>query len=54
MRKGVAQFITEDDLPPLLSSDESAKLGNDLGRALEKQCVVPLRMKSMTEDRLAK
>ncbi|TFY72025.1 hypothetical protein EVG20_g1007 [Dentipellis fragilis] len=36
VRKGVSQYITEGDLPPLLTSDESANLGHDLKRALEK------------------
>ncbi|KAA1470346.1 P-loop containing nucleoside triphosphate hydrolase protein [Dentipellis sp. KUC8613] len=36
VRKGVSQYITEGDLPPLLASDESAKLGDDLKQALEK------------------
>lgn len=37
LRKGASQFITEDDLPPLLSKDESAKLGSDLEDALKRQ-----------------
>ncbi|KAF8159727.1 multidrug resistance-associated ABC transporter [Crassisporium funariophilum] len=36
MRKGAVQFITEEDLPPLKTSDESVNLGDDLKRALQK------------------
>lgn len=36
MRKGAAQFITESDLPPLSSRDESRVLGLDLEKALAK------------------
>lgn len=39
MKKGVAQFITEDDLPSLRPSDESGQLGKGLDRALVKQSV---------------
>lgn len=39
MKKGAAQFITEDDLPSLRPSDESGQLGKDLDRALVKQSV---------------
>jgi hypothetical protein len=42
MRKGAAQYITEHDLPPLLSRDDSASLGRDLQLALMKQCVLAL------------
>lgn len=42
MKKGVSQFITEDDLPPLLPRDESEKLGEDLQVAMKSQ-YVPLR-----------
>ena len=37
MKKGATQFITEEDLPPLTKSDESAKLGEDLKNALKTQ-----------------
>lgn len=37
LKKGVAQFITEDDLPPLPPKDESAKLGGALQIAMKKQ-----------------
>ncbi|KAF8631681.1 hypothetical protein AX15_002266 [Amanita polypyramis BW_CC] len=36
MRKGYAQFLTEDDLPPLKPTDESERLGHRLEKALEK------------------
>ncbi|KAF8735100.1 hypothetical protein AX14_002716 [Amanita brunnescens Koide BX004] len=36
MKKGVSQFITEDDLPLLKPADESQKLGTDLQAALKK------------------
>ncbi|KAK2463720.1 hypothetical protein APHAL10511_004471 [Amanita phalloides] len=36
MQKGVAQFLTEDDLPPLKPSDESERLGQHLEEALKK------------------
>lgn len=39
MKKGVSQFITEDDLPPLLPRDESEKLGEDLQVAMKNQYV---------------
>jgi ATP-binding cassette subfamily C (CFTR/MRP) protein 1 len=39
MKKGATEYITEDDLPSLLSQNESAKLGNDLKKALDKRCV---------------
>ncbi|KIK09066.1 hypothetical protein K443DRAFT_672103 [Laccaria amethystina LaAM-08-1] len=35
MQKGTAQFITEDDLPPLKSADESVNLGNELNKSLK-------------------
>jgi hypothetical protein len=44
MTKGAAQFITEDDLPPLKASDESANLGKDLQRAMQKQYVPSLKL----------
>jgi hypothetical protein len=37
MKKGASQFITEDDLFPLKTSDESVNLGNKLKEAMEKQ-----------------
>jgi ATP-binding cassette subfamily C (CFTR/MRP) protein 1 len=37
MKKGVSRYITENDLPPLLARDESAKLSHDLQKALAKQ-----------------
>lgn len=37
LQKGASQFITEDDLPPLPSKDESVKLGEELENALQKQ-----------------
>jgi ATP-binding cassette subfamily C (CFTR/MRP) protein 1 len=37
MKKGASQFITEDDLPELLSDEEAAKVGQKLRRALKKQ-----------------
>lgn len=39
LRKGSQVVITEDDLPALVPRDESANLGDDLQRTLEKQCV---------------
>lgn len=42
MKKGVSQFITEDDLPLLKPADESQKLGTDLQAALKKQYVEKL------------
>ncbi|RDB20896.1 Metal resistance protein YCF1 [Hypsizygus marmoreus] len=36
MKKGASEFITEEDLPPLRPSDESANLGTDLEKALMK------------------
>lgn len=41
MKKGASDFITEDDLFPLVPSDESFNLGNDLKQAMEKQYVTP-------------
>ncbi|THH19236.1 hypothetical protein EW146_g1884 [Bondarzewia mesenterica] len=35
MKKGVTQFITENELPPLLSADESANLGYRLRLAMK-------------------
>lgn len=40
MKKGASEFITEEDLFPLVPADESVNLGNDLKRALERQCVI--------------
>jgi ATP-binding cassette, subfamily C (CFTR/MRP), member 1 len=37
MTKGAKQYITEDDLPALLPRDESAKLGESLHTAMQKQ-----------------
>ena len=37
MKKGATQFITENDLPPLRSTDESISLGEDLKQALKNQ-----------------
>ncbi|KJA15567.1 hypothetical protein HYPSUDRAFT_48272 [Hypholoma sublateritium FD-334 SS-4] len=36
MKKGASEFITEEDLFPLVPADESVNLGNDLKRAMEK------------------
>ncbi|KAI0788813.1 metal resistance protein YCF1 [Abortiporus biennis] len=36
MKKGASRVITEDDLPSLIPSDESATLGNDLQNAMQK------------------
>ncbi|KAH7902881.1 hypothetical protein BJ138DRAFT_1021414, partial [Hygrophoropsis aurantiaca] len=36
MKQGSKTYITEDDLPSLVPSDESEKLGNDLDKALSK------------------
>ncbi|KII85750.1 hypothetical protein PLICRDRAFT_144304 [Plicaturopsis crispa FD-325 SS-3] len=36
MKKGASEYVTEDDLPSLLPSDESANLGHDLQQALSK------------------
>ncbi|KAF9556671.1 metal resistance protein YCF1 [Agrocybe pediades] len=36
MKIGASRFITEEDLPPLRTSDKSVNLGNDLKAALEK------------------
>jgi hypothetical protein len=36
MAKGASKFITEDDLPSLVPSDESENLGNRLQRYLVK------------------
>jgi hypothetical protein len=38
MQKGVKQYISEQDLPALLPSDESENLGSDLEIAMAKQC----------------
>jgi ATP-binding cassette subfamily C (CFTR/MRP) protein 1 len=37
MKKGVKQYITEQDLPALVPEDESHNLGEDLEKALSKQ-----------------
>jgi len=37
MKKGASKFITEEDLFPLKTSDESVSLGNELKEAMEKQ-----------------
>nr|UYV50462.1 YCF1 [Agaricus brasiliensis] len=39
MKKGVKQYITEQDLPALVPSDESHKLGDDLEKALSKHAL---------------
>jgi hypothetical protein len=39
MTKGASQLITDEDLVPLRESDESANLGADLQRALQKRYV---------------
>ena len=39
LRNGASQFVTEEDLPPLPSKDESKQLGEKLEKALEKQYV---------------
>jgi hypothetical protein len=39
MKKGVSAYISENDLPDLLSEDAATKLGDDLKKALDKQCV---------------
>uniref|UniRef100_A0A8H8CHK1 Metal resistance protein YCF1 n=1 Tax=Psilocybe cubensis TaxID=181762 RepID=A0A8H8CHK1_PSICU len=36
MKKGAVRVITEDDLPPLRTFDESVNLGNDLKKAMER------------------
>ncbi|KAL6300043.1 metal resistance protein YCF1 [Sparassis latifolia] len=36
MQKGASAYITEDDLPSLVSKDESKTLGEDLQRAIQK------------------
>lgn len=36
MKKGAADFITEDDLPDLVDRDRSTKLGEDLQSAMQK------------------
>ncbi|KAF9525987.1 multidrug resistance-associated ABC transporter [Crepidotus variabilis] len=36
MKKGSTAVITEDDLPPLKTSDQSVNLGKDLGNAMSK------------------
>jgi ATP-binding cassette, subfamily C (CFTR/MRP), member 1 len=38
MRKGAVDYITETDLPPLLTKDKSVNLGHDLQAAMKKQC----------------
>lgn len=38
MKKGVQQYITEQDLPALIPSDESENLGKDLEKAMAKRC----------------
>ena len=37
MKRGVKQYITESDLPPLPPKDESVQLGKDLESAMSKQ-----------------
>lgn len=37
MEKGASEIITQEDLPPLETPDESANLGEDLTRAMQKQ-----------------
>ena len=37
MKRGVKQFITEADLPPLPPKDESVQLGKDLEHAMSRQ-----------------
>lgn len=36
MKKGVKQYITEQDLPALVPSDESQNLGKDLENSMAK------------------
>lgn len=44
MQKGATQFITEGDLPPIKTSDESSKLGDDLKRAMKTQFLSSLAL----------
>ncbi len=37
MKKGVSQFITEDDLPELFPGDEAVDVGQKLRRNMKKQ-----------------
>ncbi|KZP22608.1 P-loop containing nucleoside triphosphate hydrolase protein [Athelia psychrophila] len=39
MRKGALEYITEHDLPNLPAEDDSAKLIDQLERAIQKQCI---------------
>lgn len=41
MKKGASEYITENDLPPLLPTDESTKLANSLKMTLDRRCVNP-------------
>lgn len=43
MKKGATEFITENDLPGLVPSDEATALGSRLTKAMEKQCVPAFR-----------
>jgi hypothetical protein len=53
MRKGAAQYITEQDLPPPLSKDDSANLGYDFQLALAKQYAVFLFLEELSNSRNA-
>jgi hypothetical protein len=44
MQKGATQIITEGDLPPIKTSDESSKLGDDLKRAMKTQSLSSLAL----------
>lgn len=37
MEKGASEIIAQEDLPPLETSDESANLGENLTRAMQKR-----------------
>jgi ATP-binding cassette subfamily C (CFTR/MRP) protein 1 len=40
MKKGASQYITEEDLPPMVQEDTCGKLGDALIKAQSKQCVL--------------
>jgi ATP-binding cassette, subfamily C (CFTR/MRP), member 1 len=39
MSKGARETISENDMPALLPQNEAERLGDDLTRAMKKQCV---------------
>jgi hypothetical protein len=50
MRKGVKQYISEQDLPALIPSDESEMLGKNLENAMTKRCATTVLKMDLGPD----